>query len=596
MTRVTAYSSSSDEALPRKGNLKSLTAITIYLAPYKKSLIGVMIALIFTSSSVLGLGRGIQYLIDKGFGENNPALLDKALLVLLTVTLLLALATYTRASLINIICEKVVADIRRDVYRHIIRVSPSFFEHTKTSDVLSRLTTDTTLLNGIIASVMSIALRNILMLVGSLGFLIVTSPKLTAYVLVIVPLVVMPIIIMGRRVRGLSRTAQDKIVALSAHIEESLSGIKTVQAYTREEVECTQFSLKVDEALGAAVDRVRRRALLVALVISMVFGAVACVLWIGGHDVLAGKMTGGQLSSFIFYAILAASSLGALSEVASDLQRAAGATERLFELLTIQSDITDPLHPQHLPEHPAGEIIFTDVGFSYPARPDKQSLSSFSLHVHPGETIALVGPSGAGKTTLFQLLLRFYDPQHGSITLDGTELRELPVTELREQFGLVSQEAVIFSTSALENIRYGNPEASLEEVISAAKAAEAWDFIALLPQGIDTFLGEKGVRLSGGQRQRIAIARALLKNPRILLLDEATSNLDAASELLVQQALERLMKGRTTLVIAHRLSTIVNADRIIVINEGRIEAIGTHNDLAMQEGLYAKLAKLQFNS
>jgi ATP-binding cassette, subfamily B, bacterial len=585
-----------DENTPRKGNLKSLKAITTYLAPYKKGLLGVMVALVFTSSSVLGLGRGIQYLIDQGFSGNNPALLDKALLVLLCVTLLLAVATYTRASLINIICEKVVADIRRDVYRHIIRVSPSFFEHTKTSDVLSRLTTDTTLLNGIIASVMSIALRNMLMLVGSLAFLVYTSPKLTAYVLVIVPLVVVPIIIMGRKVRGLSRLAQDKVVAISAHAEESLSGIKTVQAYTREDVEATQFSSRVNEALDTAVQRVRRRALLVALVISMVFGAVAFVLWIGGHDVLAGKMTAGQLSSFIFYAVLAASSLGALSEVASDLQRAAGATERLFELLTIQSDIRDPVQPQHLPQPVAGEIAFRDVSFFYPARPSKAALYNFNLHVHPGETVALVGPSGSGKTTLFQLLLRFYDPQVGSITIDGVELRNLPLEELRAQFGLVSQEAVIFSTSALENIRYGRPDATLEEVISAAKAAEAWQFIEMLPQGLDTYLGEKGVRLSGGQRQRIAIARAILKNPRILLLDEATSNLDASSELLVQQALEHLMQNRTTLVIAHRLSTIINADRIIVVSDGQIEAIGTHQDLSAQSGLYAELAKLQFSA
>lgn len=581
---------------PAKGNLKSLRAIKKYLAPYKKGLIGVMIALVFTSSSVLGLGRGIQYLIDKGFSGNNPALLDKALLVLLFVTLLLAIATYTRASLINIICEKVVADIRMDVYRHIIKVSPSFFEHTKTSDVLSRLTTDTTLLNGIIASVLSIALRNVLMLTGSLIFLFITSAKLTAYVLVIVPLVVVPIIILGRKVRGLSKLAQDKIVDISAHIEESLSGIKTVQAYTREDVECAQFGHKVGDALDTAVLRVRRRATLVALVITMVFSAVACVLWIGGHDVLAGKMTAGQLSSFIFYAIVAASSLGALSEVASDLQRAAGATERLFELLTIESDIRDPEHQEHLPNDFSGEIIFSDVSFCYPARPDKRSLNSFNLHVHPGETIALVGPSGAGKTTLFQLLLRFYDPQHGSITLDGIELRQLPVKELRGQFGLVSQEAVIFSASALENIRYGNPDATVEEVISAAKSAEAWSFIEMLPQGLDTYLGEKGVRLSGGQRQRIAIARAILKNPRILLLDEATSNLDAANELLVQQALEKLMANRTTLVIAHRLSTIINADRIIVVNDGKIEAIGKHNDLVVQKGLYSELAKLQFSA
>lgn len=579
---------------PKRSKLNSLLPVLPYLYPHKKTIIGVLIALLFTSSSVLGLGKGIQYLIDEGFSGNNPHLLDKALLVLLGVTLLLAAATYTRASLINILCEKVVAALRLDVYNHIIRVSPSFFEVTKTSDVLSRLTTDTTLLNGIISTVLSIALRNSIMLIGGMGMLIITSPKLTAYVLVIVPMVLIPIIIMGRRVRRLSRLAQDKIVGISAHIEESLNGIKTVQAYTREEEEYKIFSMRVQDALDMAVTRVRVRALLVAIVISTVFVSVACVLWIGGHDVLAGKMTAGSLSSFIFYAILVASSLGALSEVAGDLQRAAGATERLFELLSVQSDITDPEKPQHLAEPVQGNIVFDNVSFAYPARLHAPSLVDFSLTVKSGETIALVGPSGAGKSTLLQLLLRFYDPQQGSITLDNITISALSLEELRSQFGLVAQEPVIFSGSAFDNIRYGRTEASEEEVIQAAKSAEAWEFLAKLPEGIHSFLGERGVRLSGGQRQRIAIARAILKDPKILLLDEATSNLDVENEQLVQKALETLMGNRTTLVIAHRLATVLKADKIVVINEGKIEAIGTHTELLQQNGLYARLAKLQF--
>ena len=582
--------------LPQKGNLKSLRSLRVYLKPYTLSLLGVGIALIFTSSAVLGIGKGLGYLVDKGFAQHNPDLLDKALLVLLAVTFLLACATYARYYLITYVGERVVADIRRDVYQHVIHLSPTFYETTKTGEILSRITADTALLQMAVGSSLSIALRNFLMLVGGIILLIITSPKLTGYVAFIVPAVIIPIILFGKRVRGFSRATQNKVAELASHAEQSLNGIRTIQAYVQEDWESNRFNNFVASAFTTAMKRVRMRALLTAMVICLVFGAVGLVLWIGGHDVLSGRMQAGQLSSFIFYSIVVAGSVGALSEVAGGLQQAAGATERLFELLYTKPDIHDPENPVSLSGKIEGRIEFNNITFLYPSQKEKTALESFTLQVSPGQHVALVGPSGAGKSTVFQLLLRFYDPQHGNITIDGCPIRQMKLAELRSLFGYVSQDPVIFSADAMENIRYGNPDATDEQVIEAAKAAEAYEFIAKLPQGFQTFLGEKGVRLSGGQRQRIAIARAILKNPKILLLDEATSALDTENEKLVQAALINLMKGRTTLVIAHRLSTVLTADNIVVIDNGMIDAMGTHQELTAQSGLYARLAKLQFDS
>lgn len=577
-----------------KGRLKSLGLLMSYVRPYTASMAGVLVALIITSSSVLGIGKGLAYLIDQGFSQNNPALLDKALIVLMAVTLLLAAATYARFFLITYVGERVVADIRSDVYKHVIHMSPSFFETTKTGEILSRLTADTVLLQVVVGSSFSVALRNILLLIGGLGLLIATSVTLTSYVLLIVPAVVIPIVVFGKQVRRYSRASQDKVAELSAFAEQSLSGIKTIQAYVREGLECEQFNTHVHSAYSVAMQRVKRRALLTAMVISMVFGAIGLVLWAGGHEVLSGELSAGALSSFIFYSVVVASAVGALSEVVGDLQRAAGATERLFELLKLEPDVKDPENPLPLPKEITGGVIFDDITFYYPARQDKAALEHFTLSIAPGEHVALVGPSGAGKTTVFQLLLRFYDPRQGRIAIDGVDTSRLPLAKLRSLFGYVPQDPVIFSASAFENIRFGRPEATDEEVLAAAKSAEALEFLEKLPQGLNSFLGEKGVRLSGGQRQRIAIARAILKDPKILLLDEATSALDTGSEKLVQAALSTLMQQRTTLVIAHRLSTVLNADRIVVIEQGRIDAIGTHTALMQQGGLYETLAKMQF--
>lgn len=579
---------------PSSKELSHLIRLWQFVKPYKLQIVGAMIALMVAASTVLGLGFGLRTLVDDGFAREDATLLDQAVMVLLGVVILLAIASYCRFYLVSWIGERVVADIRKAVFNHLVTLSPAYFEVTRTGEVLSRLTTDTTLLQMVVGSSVSVALRNSLLFAGGSVLLIVTSAKLTGMVFLVVPVVVLPIIIYGRRVRRLSRESQDRVADLGSYADEALGAIRTVQAFSHEDVDRQRFGGRTEDAFTTAVSRIRARAMLTAVVITLVFGAVSAILWIGGRDVIEGRISPGELSSFVFYAIVVAGSVGAISEVIGDLQRAAGATERLFDLLATKTDIAAPVVAEALPAPARGEISFEKVLFHYPARPQDAALHGLDLEVKAGEKIAIVGPSGAGKTTIFQLLMRFYDPQDGSIRLDGVALTKADPLDLRSRIGLVPQEPVIFSANAWENIRYGRPDASDEEVLRAAEAAAAKDFLDQLPEGFDTFLGERGVRLSGGQRQRLAIARAILRDPAVLLLDEATSALDAESERAVQQAVERLMSDRTTLVIAHRLATVLKADRIVVLDEGRVAASGTHEDLIRQGGLYARLAELQF--
>jgi ATP-binding cassette, subfamily B, bacterial len=576
--------------LPR---IVPLFALLPFLRPYAGRWALAFVALVTAAGATLALPVTFKYLIDRGFASGNQAHIDRYFLALFVVSLVLAGATALRFYLVSWLGERVTADLRQAVYEHVLGMSPQFFETTQTGEVLSRLTTDTTLIQTLVGTSLSMGLRNFFLLIGGVAMLALTSPVLSGYIMAALVVVVAPIVIFGRRVRRLSRASQDKVADASALAGEVLNAMPTVQSYTQEPQEARRFAGAVEAAFETALTRIRARAWLTAVVIVLVFAAMVFVLWLGAQAVLAGRMTAGQLSQFVLYAVVTAGAVGAVAEVWGDLQRAAGATERLLQLLAARSPVAQAEAPEPLPARGDG-IRFDNVSFSYPSRPGVAALSDLSLYVRPGEHIALVGPSGAGKTTLFQLLLRFYDPQVGSILINGVPTRQVPLAELRRDIGVVLQESVIFSGSVLDNIRYGAPEATLAQVQRAAEMAAATSFIEELPQCYDTFLGERGVRLSGGQRQRIAIARAILKNPSILLLDEATSALDAASELLVQRALDNAAQNRTTLVIAHRLATVQQADRIVVLEQGRIVAQGRHAELLQSSPLYAQLAALQF--
>jgi ATP-binding cassette, subfamily B, bacterial len=581
---------------PRSRNYAYLKRTYGFMRPYTRQLIYFLIALVITSAATLSMGLGLKFLIDRGLGARDPALLNEGLAIVLAIVVVIALGTFVRFYYISWIGERVVADIRKSVFSQILKLNPGFFETTKTGEILSRLTTDTTLLQTVVGSSLSIAIRNTFSLIGGVVMLLITNVKLAGLIALVVPAVIVPILWYGRRVRKLSRESQDRVADVGSYAEENLNAIRTVQSYVHEDIDREYFNRNVERALSTAMRRIFARASMSAIVIVMVFGAIAVVLWAGGRDVIAGTISPGDLSAFIFYAITVAAAVGSVSEVLGDLQRAAGATERLVELLETEPEITVPTNPKPMPVPARGAVSFEHVTFHYPSRPDMAALRGLDLTVVPGEHVALVGPSGAGKSTVFQLLLRFYDPQAGSIRIDGMDLREVDPRDARSRLAIVAQDPVIFAADAMENIRYGRPTATDEEVMAAADAAAALEFITRLPEGMKSFLGERGVRLSGGQKQRIAIARAILRDPAVLLLDEANSALDAESERLVQTALERLMIGRTTMVIAHRLATVVNADRIAVIEDGMLVATGRHDQLLVTNPLYARVAALQFSA
>ncbi|MBC6961847.1 MAG: ATP-binding cassette domain-containing protein [Nitrosomonas sp.] len=564
-----------------------------FLKPYKLSLSFSLAALFLTAGITLSLGQGIRLMVDRGFATQSPDLLTRYVLIFLLLVVLLAIGTFTRYYWVTWLGERVIADIRRKVFAHLIELHPGFFEANRSLEIQSRLTADMTLLQSVVGSSISVALRNLIMLAGGIVWLFITNAKLTVIVMLSIPLIIVPILLFGRRVRVLSRQSQDRVAAVGAYVGEMLGQIKTVQAYNHQAMDKMHFDQYVEDAFHIARQRTLQRAWLIAVVIVLVFGAIGMMLWIGGMDVIAGKISGGELAAFVFYSIIIGSAVGSISEVLGELQRAAGAAERTMELLEEPSQISSPADPRQLPAV-VGNIVFQRVCFAYPSRPEIQVINDFSLTVRPGETLALVGLSGAGKSTLFDLLLRFYDVQSGCISLEGVNIRDLDLSDLRRSFALVSQNPVLFHGSIEQNLRYACPDTSDAEIEMAAKAAFIHDFIVSLPQGYQTSLGDTGLGLSGGQKQRLAIARAILADAPVLLLDEATSALDSQSEHWVQQAIARLSTGRTTIVIAHRLSTILTSDRIALIHHGRLEALGTHVELMESSELYARLAMAQF--
>ncbi len=586
--------SSVPETRPKGKTIGPLRALLPYLSPYRGVLVLALAALLVASAAMLSLPIALRFLIDNGLSSKSTDTINLYFIAFLAAAGAFGVFAALRFYLVTWLGERVVADMRSAVYARVIRMDPAFFEVTRVGEVLSRLTADTTLVQSIAGVNLSIMLRSTITVVGSLVMLAVTSLKLTAIMIVLIPLIVAPLILLGRRVRTLSRTSQDRIADTSSIADETLNAIQTVQAFTLEKINTDRFDDAVEDSFSAAVRRTKSRSTLTALATMLVFGAITLVLWMGAHAVVRGEMTGGQLGQFLLYAGYVGIAAASLSEMWGEVQRAAGAMERLIELENAQPTIEAPAHPVALPAPGRGEIRFEQVTFRYPSRPEAKALDAFDLSVRAGETVAFVGPSGAGKSTTFQLLLRFYDPQSGRILMDGVDVSQADPLAVRSRIGLVPQDTVLFATSARENIRYGRPGASDAEVEEAAKAAAADEFLRKLPEGYDTFLGERGTRLSGGQRQRIAIARAILRDPPILLLDEATSALDAESERLVQAALDRLMQGRTTIIIAHRLATVLQADRIVVMDHGRIVAQGTHAELVRGNELYARLAALQF--
>ncbi|MEZ8720935.1 ABC transporter ATP-binding protein/permease [Vibrio pomeroyi] len=582
------------EPKPEKKSLSILFELSKFIQPYKGRVIAALIALIFTASLTLSVGHGIRLLIDQGFSQQSLSDLGSAIQFIMVVVVLISIGTFFRFYLVSSVGERVSADIRLSVFNHVVTLHPSYFETNGSGDIMSRITTDTTLLQSIIGSSFSMAMRSALMCIGAIIMLFATNIKLTLIVLASVPFILIPILVYGRRVRALSRQSQDSMSDVGSYAGEAIEHIKTVQSYSREAQEKASFAVEVEKAYEIGRQRVKQRAILISGVIVIVFSAIAGMLWVGGSDVINGTMSAGDLAAFVFYAIMVASSLGTISEVMGELQRAAGATERLIEILQVESHIVAPVENPTSLDNVTPEVAFNDVAFCYPSRPDQPATSKLTLTAHAGKVLALVGPSGAGKTTLFELLQRFYDPQVGKVTLGGVELNQFDPNELRKQMALVPQQPALFSNDVFHNIRYGNPDATDEQVIEAAKKAHAHEFIQNLPDGYHSFLGERGVRLSGGQRQRIAIARAILKDPNILLLDEATSALDSESEHHVQQALEELMHGRTTIIIAHRLSTIKHADQIAVLDKGQLVDIGDHQSLINSCELYQRLVELQF--